>query len=238
MNYYELLGINQTATSEEIKQAYKKEMKKWHPDINKDEKAVSMSIKINEAKEVLLDEEKRKEYDLFLNQKESDLYKKYSNAKHTTSNSNPYNRHMVTKWEYFREYMSSDMSTLKKVLSTIFVSLETAFCFILKWLVILLAFICFTISDLIFMAFSYMLPIIGLLLVFIIYKLITIGYSNLITNNFNEVKGMIVFVIVYISSFIFIFIGKKLLSQKVFNFLYNKLDIYLFKKAVFYEKTN
>lgn len=236
MNYYELLGIKQTATSEEIKQAYKREMKKWHPDINKDEKAVSMSMKINEAKDVLLNEEKRKDYDLFLNQKESDLYNKYSNTKKTTTSNDVYENHMVTKWEYFREYMHSDIKTFKKVISGILVLLETMLCFLLKWLVIILAFISFTISDIIFMAFSYMLPIIGLLLIFVIFKLVTIGYNNLITNNFSEVRGILIFIAVYISSFIFIFIGKKLISQKVFNFLYNKLDIYLFKKAVFYGK--
>lgn len=237
MNYYELLGIKQTATPEEIKQAYKREMKKWHPDINKDEKAVSMSMKINEAKDVLLNDEKRKDYDLFLNKKESDLYNKYSNTKKEASNNNIYESHMVTKWEYFKEYMHSDIKTFKKIVSAILVSLETMLCFILKWLVIILAFISFTISDIIFMAFSYMFPIIGLLLIFVIYKLITIGYSTLIANNFSEVRGILIFIAVYISSFIFIFIGKKLISQKVFNFLYNKLDVYLFKKAVFYGKS-
>ena len=62
MNYYELLGIDSNASADEIKRAYKTQMKKWHPDINKDEDAVSMSMKINEAKDVLLDEVKRQEY--------------------------------------------------------------------------------------------------------------------------------------------------------------------------------
>ena len=39
-------------------------MKKWHPDINKSEEAPKMSIKLNEAKETLLDDDKRKNYDL------------------------------------------------------------------------------------------------------------------------------------------------------------------------------
>ena len=53
MNYYELLGVSKNANKEEIKSAYKKQMKKWHPDINKSEDAVNMSSKINEAKEEL-----------------------------------------------------------------------------------------------------------------------------------------------------------------------------------------
>ena len=66
MNFYEILGVKQNATEEEIKLAYKKQMKKWHPDINKDPNAINMSSKINEAKEVLLDSIKRRDYDEYL----------------------------------------------------------------------------------------------------------------------------------------------------------------------------
>ena len=66
LNYYELLGISEIATKEEIKKAYKTQMKNWHPDINKSEEAPEMSIKLNEAKETLLDDDKRKAYDLSL----------------------------------------------------------------------------------------------------------------------------------------------------------------------------
>ena len=88
MNYYELLGLDSKASAEDIKRAYKVQMKKWHPDINKDAEAVSMSMKINEAKDVLLDETKRREYDAFLSQKEKTVYQRYSSHKSNNSNAN------------------------------------------------------------------------------------------------------------------------------------------------------
>ena len=102
MNYYELLGVSSDASSEDIKRAYKIQMKKWHPDINKDSEAVSMSMKINEAKDTLLDEVKRKEYDDFLNHKNASTYNKYSNGKTSSSNNDykKYETQMVTKWDY------------------------------------------------------------------------------------------------------------------------------------------
>ena len=63
LSFYELLGVKNDATEDEIKQAYKKQMKKWHPDINKDPNAVNISSRINEAKEILLDPIKRYDYD-------------------------------------------------------------------------------------------------------------------------------------------------------------------------------
>ena len=66
INYYELLGIKKDATEEEIKKAYRMQAKKWHPDLNKDKDAASISMKLNEAKEVLLDPLKRKDYDKYL----------------------------------------------------------------------------------------------------------------------------------------------------------------------------
>lgn len=237
MNYYELLGIANTATEEEIKQAYKKQMKKWHPDINKDDQAVSMSMKINEAKDILLDANKRAEYDLFLKEKEKGTYEKYSSNKTYTTANNSYEAHMVTKWEYLKDYLhSKDISLLKKIISTLFVGLESAFCFIIKWFIIGLAFICFSLGDIIFIAFYYIFPVVVILLAFLIYIWMAKGFSNLVNNHIIELRGLIIVVSTFISSFVFVFIGKKLISQQVFNFLYNKLDIYLFKKAVFYGK--
>ena len=118
MNYYDLLGISNNATEEEIKKAYKAQMKKWHPDINKDKDAVSMSMKINEAKDILLDEIKRKEYDDFLKHKETNTYEKYSGTRRESKspyNYSGYENKTVTKWEYLREYLNSNnIKTVKK----------------------------------------------------------------------------------------------------------------------------
>lgn len=240
MNYYELLGVLPSATEEEIKKAYKIQMKKWHPDINKAEEAASMSMKINEAKEVLLDEQKRKEYDLYLKEKENKTYQKYSSVRKSNENNytNDYENNMVTKWEYLKEYLhSKDISLFKKIISTILVGIESTLCFIIKWFVIVLAFICFSLSDIIYMAFYYIFPVIVLLLAFLIYIIATNGFGDLINNHIVEFRGFLIVILTFISSYGFIFIGKRLISQKVFNFLYNKLDIYLFKKAVFYRQS-
>jgi curved DNA-binding protein len=63
-DYYEVLGVSRTASDEEIKKAFRKLARKYHPDIAKDKKAAEEKFKeINEAYEVLGDAEKRKKYD-------------------------------------------------------------------------------------------------------------------------------------------------------------------------------
>ena len=62
-DYYDVLGVQRTATPEEIQKAYRKLARKYHPDINKTKEAEDRFKEINEANEVLSDPQKRKKYD-------------------------------------------------------------------------------------------------------------------------------------------------------------------------------
>ena len=66
VDYYKTLGISKNATDKEIKTAYRKLARKFHPDINPDNKEAEISFKkINEANQVLSDPENRKKYDTY-----------------------------------------------------------------------------------------------------------------------------------------------------------------------------
>ncbi len=65
-NYYDVLGVKRDASEKEVRQAYRKLARKYHPDVNPGDKGAEAKFKeINAAQEVLLDAEKRRKYDKY-----------------------------------------------------------------------------------------------------------------------------------------------------------------------------
>jgi len=64
-DYYEVLGVDKKATQDQLKKAYRKLVKKYHPDVNKDDGAEEKFKEVQEAYEILSDESKRSAYDQY-----------------------------------------------------------------------------------------------------------------------------------------------------------------------------
>jgi molecular chaperone DnaJ len=64
-DYYEIMGLTSKATSDDIKKAYRELAKKYHPDINRSSTSEELFKLISEAYEVLSDDTKRTQYDLY-----------------------------------------------------------------------------------------------------------------------------------------------------------------------------
>mgnify|MGYP000478590192 CR=1 FL=1 len=65
-DYYEVLGVDKNASADDIKKAYRKKAKQYHPDLNPGDKEAEAKFKeANEAYEVLSDEQKKARYDQY-----------------------------------------------------------------------------------------------------------------------------------------------------------------------------
>ena len=89
-SYYEILNITPNASKDEIKKQFKKLAKMYHPDINSSLEAEEIFKQINKAAQILLDDEKRKNYDALRNvnkeiYKSQKIYKNHSSSNYTFS---------------------------------------------------------------------------------------------------------------------------------------------------------
>ena len=98
--YYDVLNISADASAEEIKQAYRDLIKRWHPDLHPgDESAAIKAREINEAYEVLIDPIKKSRYDAYLS-----LRKSFNSPDNSDSNPMAYSDEVHYEEMTFYEY--------------------------------------------------------------------------------------------------------------------------------------
>ena len=163
MDFYELLGVKKDATHEEIKKAYRDMVKRYHPDVNKSDEASKIIISLNEAKETLLDDDKRCEYDKLLD--DINHSKTYSNdstsysAKKEEYKEN-YSESYVTRWQFLMTYLNFGKDKLGiKFLKTFIVIINYLVFFIIKAFTLIFIFL--------LEVFENLINYIGIILMFI-----------------------------------------------------------------------
>ena len=107
IDYYKVLGLPNTATQDEIKKAYRKLARKYHPDVNPNAEEAKKSFQqINEANEVLSDPEKRKKYDQY--GKDWEHAEAYEEAKKQKARQGDFGQSDFGGGGNYHQYSSSD----------------------------------------------------------------------------------------------------------------------------------
>lgn len=112
VDYYKVLGLNKDATPDDIKKAYRKLARKYHPDLNPDdEEAKKKFQEINEANEVLTDPEKRKKYDQYGEHwKHGEAYEQAQQHSHRASRATSGNPFEGFDFDYSGNYDTGEFS--------------------------------------------------------------------------------------------------------------------------------
>lgn len=106
IDYYKVLGIDKKATSDDVKKAYRKLARKYHPDLNPDDLEAERKFKqINEAHEVLSDPEKRKKYDEY--GKDWQHADEIEKAKKAQRDSGPFSGYSYSTSDDFSDFFES-----------------------------------------------------------------------------------------------------------------------------------
>ena len=107
IDYYQILGISKNASADDIKKAYRKLARKYHPDLNPNDKDANKRFQeVNEANEVLSDPEKRKKYDQYgENWQHADEFAQAGKAREQRSGPQPHSTYGNADFSDFFESM-------------------------------------------------------------------------------------------------------------------------------------
>ncbi len=197
IDYYELLGIKENATNQEIKTAYKQMVKKYHPDVNKTKEANKIILSLNEAKEILLDNQKRKEYDLLLNKiKHSKQTSKNKNETYTTNTTEykqKYSHTYITKWQFLINYLVNGLdSKWLKFIKCILITINFGLFLVIKLSTICIVYTLCILENFIDF-FAGAIIVLAVLSLFILKEKTTPNYIPFIPSN---IEGFLIFSII------------------------------------------